>query len=493
MCYGVPIYFSMLTCYAAGTDRFAYEVEGYSHMNYMLNAREFRLSLGIGFVFATRVFGLMVVLPLFAFAQSDYLGATQFLLGLAFGIYGLTQGLLQIPLGILSDQYGRKTIIVIGLLFMVVGSLVAAYSTGIMGLIVGRFLQGMGAIGSTCIAFIGDVIRPRARSIGMAIVGGMIGLTFLMSVGLASWLEHQIGLHGIFLLSGLLPILSIIVVLCVRHDADLVEHVTANWFQKIRSVLADRSLSRLNYSIASLHAIFSGVMMFVPVILMDSLNIPRAEQWQVLMPVILLGFVFALPFLSFSEKTGHVRPLFMGGVLLLWFALTLFLFGGNVRIWFALFFLFFSFSCLEAKIPSLITQYAPVVHRGTASGIYSSCQYLGIFIGSMLSSLANDLYGIPGVFLMNIALVFFWLIVLMTMKLPTIVHKNYDLPDLNQEQCDQLRQKLRSLQGVRSVCYDPQMKQFQVAIITQEGTKGAVDVAVETFVALHVLDGDGEK
>jgi MFS family permease len=457
-------------------------------MNRMLNGREFRASLGIGVVFATRIFGLMAILPVLAFAQADYQGATPILLSIAFGIYGLAQGCLQIPLGVLSDQYGRKVVIISGLAVMVLGSLVAAYSSSIWGLILGRLLQGLGAIGSTCIALLADVTRPRVRSISMAIVGSIIGLSFLLSIGLGSWLNNHIGLHGIFKLSALLPFFGMTVVYFMHYEPHVPAPSTLRWWEKVKAVCADKSLGRLNYSIASLHAIFSGIMLFVPLLILQSLGVEQALQWQVLMPMIALGFLVALPFLSFSEKTGQVRLLFMGSVLLIWLAITMMIFDGQMRIWCALFFFFLGFSCLEAKIPSLITQYAPIVHRGAASGVYSSCQYFGIFFGSTLSGFAYSLYGLSGVLFFNIILVFFWFIVLFSMKLPTITQKQYELHDLTQAQVAHLKNKLEHMAGVRGVYLDLQEKQILVSFVQGEAKKGELDIAVEIFIAFEKDD-----
>ena len=338
----------------------------------------------LALLYSFRMLGLFMVLPLLALYAADMPGATPAMLGLALGIYGLSQAALQIPLGWLSDRIGRKPVIVAGLLVFALGSLVAAQADTAAGIVLGRFLQGAGAIASTVMAMVADLTSEEQRTKAMAIVGASIGASFAVALVLGPLVAASGGLEAVFYLTAVLALSGIAVVLLqVPTPARLIEHeeVGARGVHLARA-LADRQLLRLNVGVFTLHFILMACFLLVPAILEGALQVPRGDHWQVYLPTLLLSLLGMLPLMRLAEKGGRLREVCPTAIALVLVALLGFGFTAAGPLFYVSLWLFFvGFNYLEATLPSLVSKTVFAGGRGTAMGIYSSCQFLGAFAG----------------------------------------------------------------------------------------------------------------
>lgn len=383
---------------------------------------EKRSVAAIAAIFACRMLGLFMILPLFSLYAPELRGSTPTLMGLALGIYGLTQALLQIPFGMSSDRYGRKTVITLGLLLFALGSLIAATTHSIYGMIIGRGLQGAGAIGSTLIALIADLTTEKNRTKAMAFLGMSIGISFALAMIVGPLLNQWMRLSGIFWLTAGLAILAIgilhTLVPTPRHQQFHPDAETNLSFFK--QVLYNPELQRLNLGIFTLHTILTALFMVLPITLQHSAGIQGKQQWFIYLPILIGSFVTMLPFIIVAEKKGYIKPIFLGAIALMFIATTL------LGLWHtqlqslvtSLFFYFTAFNLLEATLPSLISKIAPAHCKGTAMGIYSSAQFLGIFCGGALGGWLYGQHHITGVFYACAALALGWLLIALTMQAP---------------------------------------------------------------------------
>jgi len=387
-----------------------------------MTSGERRAAFWLAGVFSLRMLGLFMILPVFALYAENLHGHTPALAGLAIGIYGLTQALCQIPFGFLSDRYGRKRMIYLGLLIFAAGSVVAALADSMWGVILGRALQGGGAVSAAVMALAADLTREEHRIKVMAFIGITIGLSFAVSMILGPVLDGWIGVPGIFWLTGLLALLGIVVVRFrvpdpivsrVHRDAEPV----ASQFGR---VLGDGQLLRLNFGIFTLHLLLTATFVAAPLALRDA-GLPGDQHWRVYLPVLLLSILAMAPFVVLAEKFRRLKPVFIGAVLAL--ASTEFgLLHRHDTVWaiagFLLLF-FTAFNLLEAMLPSLIAKMAPPDAKGTALGVYSSSQFLGAFAGGVLGGwLHGGPYGLQGVFAFASLAALAWLLVAWTMKNP---------------------------------------------------------------------------
>ena len=363
-----------------------------------MSAREIRASVSLALIFALRMLGLFLILPVFAVhARGMPGGQDVMLVGIALGIYGLTQGLLQIPLGAASDRWGRKPVIVAGLAVFALGSFVAAAAASVIWVIVGRALQGAGAISAAVTAFIADSTRDEHRTKAMAMVGGSIGLTFALSLVVAPVLYAAMGMGGLFLATGALALAGIAVVLLLVPPAPArIEHEdAARW----REVACDGQLLRLNAGIFTLHAVQMAMFVVVPVLLVEhGLALPR--HWTVYLPAVLASFALMMPPLVAAERRGRMRCLLLAATALMvaaqlglrWLAPSLLALG----LWLLLFFV--AFNILEASFPSLTSRLAPRSARGLALGIYNTTQAVGLAVGAAVGGWLAKHQGAGGVF-----------------------------------------------------------------------------------------------
>jgi MFS family permease len=387
-----------------------------------MSSLELRASLSLASLFALRMLGLFLILPVFAVHAKQLPGGdSQTLVGIALGTYGLTQGILQIPYGMASDRYGRKRVIVIGLLLFALGSFVAAWGPNIAVVIAGRALQGAGAIAAPVTAFAADITREEHRTKAMAMIGGSIGLMFALSLVAAPALYPLIGMGGIFGATGLLALAAVWVTLAVV-PAEPVSGAGGRRLVRgaLKEVLRNTEQLRLNFGIFSLHVVQMAIFVVVPTAMVRYGRLPVSEHWKVYLPVVVGSFALMVPPLLHAERRGRMKFLFLAAVgLLLVVELGLAVCFDNFPFLVGLLLFFFvAFNILEACLPSLVSRVSPPASRGTALGVYNTTQALGLFVGGAAGGWLAQHWGEPSVFVFGFALVALWLLVASSMRVP---------------------------------------------------------------------------
>ena len=380
---------------------------------------ERRASIGLAGVFSLRMFGLFVILPVVAlYADTLPGGESATLIGLAIGIYGLTQAIFQIPLGRLSDFWGRKRTIYLGLCIFIMGSLVAACADSLLMLCIGRGIQGAGAVSSAAIALNADLTRDEVRTKSMAIIGITIGFTFLLSIVLGPVLDGFVGLSGIFLITALLTCVSIAVVYFYVPDPELIGKRGEDSPVKLQVILSNRDLLRLDLGIFSLHGILMAMFVSLPFILAGLEG--GLITWQFYLAVMVSSIFIMLPLMMLSEKFGHRKAVFLFSIMMIILAeLLLGVFDfGQVGLGLALVIFFGAFNLLEASLPSWVSRVADPKSKGTALGVYSTSQYLGTFIGGVAGGWTYQHYSGQGVFIFSAVWALVWLLASVKMSDP---------------------------------------------------------------------------
>lgn len=368
-------------------------------------------TLKIAIIFAFRMLGLFMLIPVFTLYAHYLNGSTNFLLGIALGSYGLTQGLFQIPFGILSDRYGRKPLITLGLLLFATGSLLGALTQSIYGMIFARILQGGGAIGSVLIALLADITPDEHRTKAMAIIGATIGLSFTIAFILSPSIVAITGLSGIFYLTAVLSLLGLGILYFLPSPKLSAEKPIINPKQ-LKQVLLDRDLLSLNMSIFFQHFILVASFYVLPMMLQNYVQLGALDHtWHFYLLVIAGAFLVMIPIMIYGEKYHQVKTSFIGAIAII-AATQCMLIGANlslVGLGVILFFYFIAFNFLEAQLPSLISKQAKPHSKGTALGIYSTSQFFGIFVGGILAGLVYTHAGAAGIFKLNTAIALVWL------------------------------------------------------------------------------------
>lgn len=382
-----------------------------------MSGQEVRTSASLASIFALRMLGLFLILPVFAVhARTIPGGDSPALVGLALGIYGLTQGLLQIPFGAASDRWGRKPVIVAGLVLFALGSFIAASADDMFWTIIGRAVQGAGAISAAVTAFIADATREEHRTKAMAMVGASIGLTFALSLVGAPPLYAAVGMGGLFALTGVLALTAIAVVTWVVPSAPpRIEHDDP---ASAASVVFNPQLLRLNFGIFALHTVQMAMFVVVPVLLVERAELPLPHHWWVYLPVVLVSFGLMMPPIMAAERRSRMRILFLSAVgLLLVVQLGLLLHAPSlmwIAGWLLLFFV--GFNILEASLPSLVSRVAPSSAKGLALGIYNTTQAIGLFAGGALGGLVAARWGAQGVFACAAIIMGVWWVIALGMR-----------------------------------------------------------------------------
>lgn len=379
-----------------------------------MNVKERVFAVKISLIMASRMLGLFMLFPIMSIYAQEYSNTTPFLIGLAVGIYGLTQAFLQIPFGFLSDKFGRKTILLIGLYIFLIGSIIAAITDNIIFLIIGRAIQGGGAISAVLMAFLADFVREERRARANAFIGFQIGLTFVISIIIGPIIASHIGISGIFWTISILSILSILIVLTLPKIKPIKYH---NLSKLSLKNIFNKDLIKLDFSIFSLHLILTCCFIAMPIIMIENDIVSIADNWQIYLPAILISFIGMIPLILISEKYKKTKLILLINISILIFSQFLFFkLDLNLLSFLTVISIFFiAFNTIEAILPSLLAKKAHSSQRGMLMGVFSTSQFFGTFVGGLLGGIIYQIYDLNSVFLLNIIIAIIWLFIIFTM------------------------------------------------------------------------------
>lgn len=444
---------------------------------------ELRATWGLGTVFSLRMLGMFMVLPVLTTYGMALQGATEGLIGLAIGIYGLAQAIFQIPFGLLSDRVGRKPLIVGGLLVFVLGSIVAATTTSIWGIILGRALQGSGAIAAAVMALLSDLTREQNRTKAMAFIGVSFGVTFAIAMVIGPIVTHLLGLHALFWMIAILATLGIIITLLVVPSTS--EHVLNRESGMVKGsfskVLANPKLLKLNAGILFLHILLMSSFVALPGEF-EQAGFPASEHWKVYLVTMLIAFVGVVPFIIIAEVKRKMKLVFVSCVALLLIA-ELVLWQAGAHFWTLVVgvqLFFFAFNLMEAILPSLISKESPAGYKGTAMGIYSTSQFLGVAIGGSVGGWVFQHVDVQAVFLLGAGIAIVWLLVSLTMQEPPYVSSLRVVIDRT-DNAQSLEQRLRQAPGVSNVLIIPEERAAYIKIDSKTTNRQEI----EALIAAH--------
>ncbi len=390
-----------------------------------MSGRETRAASGLALVFAFRMLGMFMVLPVLATYGQDLAGATPALIGLAIGAYGLTQAVLQIPFGIVSDRIGRLPVIYIGLLIFAAGAVLAANADSIWGVIAGRVLQGAGAISAAVMALLSDLTREQHRTKAMAMIGMSIGVSFAVAMVVGPLVTRAFGLSGLFWVTTVMALVGIAIIALVvpRADHPLQHRESGVARQALLPTLKHPDLLRLDFGILALHAVLMASFVALPLALVEKAGLPKEQHWWVYLTALLVGFFGMVPFIIYAEKKRRMKRVLLGAVsVLLACELYFWVFGDTLQALVIGTIVFFTaFNLLEASLPSLISKVAPAGGKGTAMGVYSTSQFLGAALGGILGGWLFQHGGLSVVFIGCAVVCAIWLAIAVTMREPPYV------------------------------------------------------------------------
>lgn len=404
-------------------------------------------------IYGLRMLGLFMILPVFSLYAEGLEGVTPTMIGLALGIYGLTMALFQIPFGMLSDRFGRKPIITFGLILFAIGSVVAAMADSITGVIIGRAIQGAGAIAAAMMALLADLTREEHRTKAMAIMGVSIGMSFTLALVLGPFLNNIVGVAGIFWLTAVLAVAGIgVLYLIVPEPEHCYVHRDAETVPaQLKQVLFDAQLLRLDFGIMIQHGIMMAMFTVLPFVLRDFLHLPSEDHGWFYLPILVLSVLGMVPLIILAEKKQKMKQVFLGCVALIAVSeLMLGLFHGSLLVVGAgMFFFFVAFNALEASLPSLISRMAPIDAKGTAMGVYSTSQFFGAFVGGVSGGILYSGFGMEGVFFACSLAALFWVVVAAGMRVPAYL-SNY-MAHIDENLLDDVSALNKKLAGVAGV------------------------------------------
>ena len=372
-------------------------------------------ALKISLIMATRMMGLFMIFPIFSVYANNYTSVTPLLIGAAIGAYGLTQAFFQIPFGYLSDKYGRKPLLILGLIIFFMGSVVAATADDIFQVVIGRALQGAGAISAVLMAFLADYISENERSKANAFVGVQIGVAFMLALLLGPVIVYQIGISGLFWTIAALSIVALLVVTTLPHAKPKKQYTLS--IENFKRILTP-ALLRLDFSVFALHLILTSAFIAIPIFLVENNILSIQDNWQIYLPVIILSFLGMVPMIIVATKYQKTKTIFLLAIFLL--ALSQMLFyqtALNYATFFIILTLFFTaFNALEALLPSLIAKTATSDKRGLAMGFYASSQFLGAFVGGIVGGWIYHTLGLNSVFLFTTFIALIWWLIALSMN-----------------------------------------------------------------------------
>ncbi len=448
-----------------------------------MNKLEQRTAITLAAVYSVRMLGLFMILPILPLYSQSLSNITPFLIGIAIGIYGLTQATFQIPLGLLSDKIGRKPVIVGGLLVFAFGSVVAALADdNFYQIIVGRALQGMGAIAAATMALAADLTREEHRAKIMAAIGMTIGVAFAIAMVAGPVLYQQFGISGIFWITAGLAIAGIfLIVFAVPTPVKTIAHRDAGIIGGyLKPALKNASLVRINISVFLLHLIMTANFTVIPLVLKDELGFADMDHWKVYLPIFVISFLLSVPQIIIAEKYRKIKPLFLFSIVTL--GIAQFILGSShasfypMLLAFLLFFIGFNF--MEAVLPSLVAKYSNVNTKGTAMGVFSTAQFSGIFVGGVVGGYIATQWGRSEVLYMGAAIAVIWFLIAMTLPTPVFYKaRTVHLRDEHLKNPSQTASTLMQITGVK-----------EVAIALEEGAaylkvdKDLDELMLKTFV-----------
>lgn len=439
------------------------------HPNTM-SPKERRAAFSVAGIFSTRMLGLFMIFPVFAlFAENEFAGVTGMQIGIAMGIYGLTQAFLQIPYGMLSDKYGRKPLIIAGMFVFMVGSIICAVADSMEMMILGRAIQGMGAVAAVLMASVADLVTEQFRLRAMSIVGITIGLSFTLSLVAGPVLASWFGVRGIFWVIALLAVIGMLLVwLAMPAIKNQVFQREAEADpSQFKAILKHPQLLRLDLGVFILHAMLTAMFVVLPLSLRDNAGLDALNHWHIYLPVMLLSFALMVPFIIQAESRGRMKQVFVGAIATITLVqLALIGFGDSFWALFILLLIFFTaFNLLEASLPSLVVKLSPADKKGTASGIYSTSQFLGAALGGLLGGYFYQYHGYDGVFLFTAVIGSVWFIAAITMTQPLPLSiASVPLGNIQAEDVALIEEKLLAYDGIYEavVLLDEQRAYFKV-------------------------------
>jgi predicted MFS family arabinose efflux permease len=429
----------------------------------MMNALERRSTFALSSIFALRMLGLFMIIPVFSVAGQTYEYATPALLGLAVGIYGLTQAILQIPFSLIADRYSRKPLVVFGLLLFALGGAIAAMSYTIYGVIIGRAIAGGGAVSAVVMALLADVTREENRMKAMATMGMSIGVSFAVAFSLGPWLTGLVGISGLFWVTTIMGLAAISMLFLVPKVTRHHRNYQQGYLAQLKQVLKMGDLNRLHVSVFSLHLLLTAMFIYVPSQLIDFAKIPLNSHGWVYLPLLVISLFFAFPSIVLAEKYRKMRGIFLtaiGGIIL-GLGILIFGFESKYILLTGLGLFFIAFNVMEALLPSWLSKAAPIQSKATAMGVNASSQFLGAFFGGVtggqLLLLNNTALGWS--ILTGLALV--WLLISFGLAQPRYLSSMVlRLPE--HKQTDEWTSQLLAIRGIEEVVV---MSDQQVAYV----------------------------
>jgi len=386
-----------------------------------MNATERLFTFKVSLIMGVRMLGLFMLFPVMSVYASEYDNSTPQMIGLAIGIYGLTQAFFQIPFGYLSDRYGRKPLLILGLSIFFFGSILSANSTDIIFVVIGRALQGGGAISAVLMAFLADSVSEESRVKANAFVGFQIGLAFMLSLIIGPMITSSAGLSGLFWVIGLVSIVAIFIVFTLPYTKPIKYYNLS--IATFREILNPKLL-RLDFSVFSLHMILSSSFIVMPLLIVENNIVTMVDNWQLYIPAMLFSFIGMLPLIILSEKYKKTKSILLFCIAILILSQGMFY---TLKLNFSLFLViltifFIAFNSIEAILPSLLSRIAGTSKRGFAMGIFSTSQFLGTFFGGAIGGFIYSIYDLNSVFLLTIfvAIIWWFLIITLPQKLETV-------------------------------------------------------------------------
>jgi len=372
-----------------------------------MNLTERLFTFKVSLIMGVRMLGLFMLFPVMSVYATDYDNSSPFLIGVAIGIYGLTQALFQIPFGYFSDRYGRKPLLILGLCIFFIGSILSANSTDIIFVVIGRALQGGGAISAVLMAFLADSVSAQSRVKANAFVGFQIGLAFMISLIIGPIITSSAGLSGLFWVIGLLSIVAIFIVVTLP-SAKPIKYYNLS-IATFREVLNPKLL-RLDFSIFSLHMILSSSFIVMPLLIVENNIVTMVDNWQLYIPAMLFSFIGMLPLIILSEKYKKTKSILLFCIAILILSQVMFFtLNLNYSVFLVILIIFFvAFNSIEAILPSLLSKTASTSKRGLAMGVFSTSQFLGTFFGGAIGGLIYNIYDLNSVFLLTIFVAIIW-------------------------------------------------------------------------------------